>query len=103
MSWNASLEAMNAAVFPAVGEPGAWSGAPIDPVWIIVHEPELAVAFGQSRTTTRQRILEVQRSEVPGPAEDDQVAVGVRRFVVIAKPELSDDGSVWICEARELA
>lgn len=103
MAWSEHLAGLNAAVFPEVGDQAYWTPGPSEPVWVVLIEPEIVLGMGQGGALASQRILEVQRSEIPEPREGDQVAVGDRRFVLIAEPPLSDDGSVWRCEARELA
>jgi hypothetical protein len=103
MAWSEHLGAMNAAVFPEVGDQGFWTPGPSTPVWIVLIEPEIILGVGQGGVIASQRILEVQCCEIPEPRERDQVAIGTRRFVLIAEPTKSDDGSCWRCEAREQA
>ena len=101
MAWSEHLSAMNTAVFPEVGDQAYWTPGGNTPVWVVLIEPEIVLGIGRGGTIASQRILEVQRCDVPAPHEADKVAIGERRFVLTGEPTLSDDGSVWRCEARE--
>lgn len=101
MAWSDHLARLNASAFsPAICDEAVWQGIS-DPVWIMLAEPDVDLSYGQSSTTAAARIIEVERRAVPSPAKDQVVTVGVRTFTLLSRPKLSDDGSVWRCEARE--
>lgn len=101
MAWSDHLTRLNATVFAEnLCDQATWAGV-ADPVWIILEAPDVELAYGQSRTVVGSRIIEVEKSAVPSPAKDQVVTMGARTFTLLSRPTLSEDGSVWRCEARE--
>lgn len=102
MAWSENLAAMNAAIFPTLGDGMAtWTGV-ASPVWVIVRRPDVTMGQGLGEALAQGTFIEVQAVDVPSPAKGHQVALGDLQFKIIAQPQKGDDASVWICEAVEL-
>ncbi|PHY20926.1 hypothetical protein [Caulobacter sp. BP25] len=102
MAWSENLAAMNAAIFPRVGDGlAAWTGV-TDPVWVIVRRPDVTLERGLAEALAQGTFIDVQVAEVPDPRKGHVVQLGGVSFKIIADPQKGDDGSVWSCEAVEI-
>jgi|SRR5581483_3242829 len=68
-------------------------------VRVITKRPDQVGSFGDSRTVLPIMLIDVRRSEVPGPASGDTVEIESETFEVIATPTIDSLRLVWTCEA----
>lgn len=98
---------VDAAVRERLTDPALWrAGGTGDGVeaGVILEQPDVEIAFGQSRAVAASAVLGVFRVDVAAPAKGDtaQLVDTGRLFRVIARPQLDADGTYWRCEAAEV-
>lgn len=104
MSFSESVARSQAAIFRALGEDATWTGV-AGPVRIRRREEDEEIRLDQGELVATGRRIRVRKSEVPDPAEGNQVQildaagnpVAGALFTVAGAPEL-DRTAVWTCK-----
>lgn len=106
MTFAESVARSQAAIFRALGEDATWTGV-AGPVRVRRREEDEELRLDQGELVAIGRWIRVRKSEVPAPAEGDQVQildaagnpVAGEMFTVAGEPEL-DRTAVWTCKVR---
>ncbi len=65
------------------------------PVRVISKQPDTVVGFGEGQFHASTMLFDIRASDVPDPAEGDQITVNTKTYAVQGAPKLDREGLVW--------
>ena len=102
MSFAASRDRLQSAIFARLGEDATWTGQ-ADPVRVRFVEADAELGFGEARLIASAMAIRVRRSEVEAPAVGDEVTLTAsgRTLRLSQEPQVDRNG-VWECPVTEV-
>lgn len=102
MSFAASRDRLQTAIFDRLGEDASWTGQ-AEPVRVRFVEADTEMGFGEARLIASAMAIRVRRSQVDAPQVGDEVGlIASGRTLRLSQEAQVDRNGVWECPVVEV-